>query len=375
MQLVITGMTNRVLIPVLAALALCLPGMAQAERLKDLVTVQGVRENALIGYGLVVGLDGSGDQTTQAPFTSQSFANMLKEFGVNLPPNASIQLKNTAAVVVTASLPPFVRPGQTIDVTVSSIGNARSLRGGTLLMTPLKGADGQIYSIAQGNVVVSGAGASAGGSKVQVNHLSVGRIANGATVERAVQAAVGQDGYVQLDAGTADFGTVDRIVAAINRRFGSGMAAAADARMIMVRAPATPNERVSFIAQLESIEVQPVAAAAKVVINARTGSVVMNQVVQVAACAVAHGNLSVVISSEPVVSQPAPFSQGQTVVAQRSQIELKQGGGSLMEIKPAANLSDVVKAINALGANPQDLIAILQAMKAANALRAELEII
>ncbi|WP_428853283.1 flagellar basal body P-ring protein FlgI [Imbroritus primus] len=368
-------MTNRVLIPVLAALALCLPGMAQAERLKDLVTVQGVRENALIGYGLVVGLDGSGDQTTQAPFTSQSFANMLKEFGVNLPPNASIQLKNTAAVVVTASLPPFVRPGQTIDVTVSSIGNARSLRGGTLLMTPLKGADGQIYSIAQGNVVVSGAGASAGGSKVQVNHLSVGRIANGATVERAVQAAVGQDGYVQLDAGTADFGTVDRIVAAINRRFGSGMAAAADARMIMVRAPATPNERVSFIAQLESIEVQPVAAAAKVVINARTGSVVMNQVVQVAACAVAHGNLSVVISSEPVVSQPAPFSQGQTVVAQRSQIELKQGGGSLMEIKPAANLSDVVKAINALGANPQDLIAILQAMKAANALRAELEII
>lgn len=375
MQLVMTGMTNHVLIPVLAALALCLPGMAQAERLKDLVTVQGVRENALIGYGLVVGLDGSGDQTTQAPFTSQSFANMLKEFGVNLPPNASIQLKNTAAVVVTASLPPFVRPGQTIDVTVSSIGNARSLRGGTLLMTPLKGADGQIYSIAQGNVVVSGAGASAGGSKVQVNHLSVGRIANGATVERAVQAAVGQDGYVQLDAGTADFGTVDRIVTAINRRFGSGMAAAADARMIMVRAPATPNERVSFIAQLESIEVQPVAAAAKVVINARTGSVVMNQVVQVAACAVAHGNLSVVISSEPVVSQPAPFSQGQTVVAQRSQIELKQGGGSLMEVKPAANLSDVVKAINALGANPQDLIAILQAMKAANALRAELEII
>lgn len=375
MQLVMKGMTKRLLTLLLAAMALWLPGMAQAERLKDLVTVQGVRENALIGYGLVVGLDGSGDQTTQAPFTSQSFANMLKEFGVNLPPNASIQLKNTAAVVVTASLPPFVRPGQTIDVTVSSIGNARSLRGGTLLMTPLKGADGQIYSIAQGNVVVSGAGASAGGSKVQVNHLSVGRIANGATVERAVQAAVGQDGYVQLDAGTADFGTVDRIVAAINRRFGSGMAAAADARMIMVRAPATPNERVSFIAQLESIEVQPVAAAAKVVINARTGSVVMNQVVKVAACAVAHGNLSVVISSEPVVSQPAPFSQGQTVVGQRSQIELRQGGGSLMEVKSAANLSDVVKAINALGANPQDLIAILQAMKAANALRAELEII
>lgn len=374
MQLVMKGVT-KCLLTMLAAMALWLPGIVQAERLKDLVTVQGVRENALIGYGLVVGLDGSGDQTTQAPFTSQSFANMLKEFGVNLPPNASIQLKNTAAVVVTASLPPFVRPGQTIDVTVSSIGNARSLRGGTLLMTPLKGADGQIYSIAQGNVVVSGAGASAGGSKVQVNHLSVGRIANGATVERAVQASVGQDGYVQLDAGTADFGTVDRIVAAINRRFGSGMAAAADARMIMVRAPATPNERVSFIAQLESIEVQPVAAAAKVVINARTGSVVMNQVVKVEACAVAHGNLSVVISSEPVVSQPAPFSQGQTVVGQRSQIELRQGGGSLMEVKPAANLSDVVKAINALGANPQDLIAILQAMKAANALRAELEII
>lgn len=352
-----------------------LPGIASAERLKDLVNVQGVRDNALIGYGLVVGLDGTGDQTTQAPFTSQSFSNMLKEFGVNLPANASIQLKNTAAVVVTATLPPFVQPGQTIDVTVSSIGNARSLRGGTLLMTPLKGADGQIYSIAQGNVVVGGAGASAGGSKVQVNHLGVGRIANGATVERAVVAAVGQDGHIQLDAGTADFGTVDRIVTAINQRFGGDMAVAADARTILVRAPNSANERVRFIAQLESIDVQPVAAAAKVVINARTGSVVMNQVVKVDACAVAHGNLSVVISSEPVVSQPAPFSQGQTVVGQRSQIELRQSGGSLMEVKAAANLSDVVKAINALGANPQDLIAILQAMKAANALRAELEII
>jgi flagellar P-ring protein precursor FlgI len=366
---------SRFAVMLCAAIMVSWSGTVVAERLKDLVTVQGVRDNALIGYGLVVGLDGTGDQTTQAPFTSQSFGNMLKEFGVNLPPNASIQLKNTAAVVVTASLPPFVQPGQTIDITVSSIGNARSLRGGTLLMTPLKGADGQIYGIAQGNVVVSGAGASAGGSKVQVNHLSAGRIANGATVERAVLASLGQESHIQLDAGTADFGTVDQIVSAINQRFGMGTASAEDARMILVKAPDTANERVRFIAQLESLEVQPVAAAAKVVINARTGSVVMNQVVRVEACAVAHGNLSVVINSEPVVSQPGPFSQGQTVVSQRSQIELRQGGGSLMEVKQAANLSDVVKAINALGANPQDLIAILQAMKAANALRAELEII
>ncbi|MGF2509028.1 flagellar basal body P-ring protein FlgI, partial [Ralstonia pseudosolanacearum] len=222
-----------------ALLALgALAGTAHADRIKDLTTIAGVRENALIGYGLVVGLDGSGDQTTQTPFTIQSFNNMLSQFGINVPSGSSIQLKNTAAVVVTASLPAFVRPGQTIDVTVSSIGNAKSLRGGTLLLTPLKGVDGQLYALAQGNVVIGGAGASANGSKVQINQLGAGRIANGATVERTVQATVGEAGSIQLDTGTTDFGTVQNIVNAINKQFGADTAEAADGRTVNVRAPA-----------------------------------------------------------------------------------------------------------------------------------------
>ncbi|MDO3557850.1 flagellar basal body P-ring protein FlgI [Ralstonia pseudosolanacearum] len=361
-----------------ALLALgALAGTAHADRIKDLTTIAGVRENALIGYGLVVGLDGSGDQTTQTPFTIQSFNNMLSQFGINVPSGSSIQLKNTAAVVVTASLPAFVRPGQTIDVTVSSIGNAKSLRGGTLLLTPLKGVDGQLYALAQGNVVIGGAGASANGSKVQINQLGAGRIANGATVERTVPATVGEAGSIQLDTGTTDFGTVQNIVNAINKQFGADTAEAADGRTVNVRAPAPAlaADRVGFVAKLQNIEVTPAQAAARVVVNARTGSVVMNQQVKLEPCAVAHGNLSVTISTEPVVSQPAPFSQGQTVAGARSNIEVKQQGGSLINVKGGTNLADVVKAINAIGANPQDLISILQAMKAANALRADLEII
>ncbi|NWK46690.1 flagellar basal body P-ring protein FlgI [Ralstonia pickettii] len=359
----------------LSAISAVVPTTAHADRIKDLTTVAGVRDNALIGYGLVVGLDGSGDQTTQTPFTVQSFNNMLTQFGINVPAGASIQLKNTAAVVVTATLPAFVRPGQTIDVTVSSIGNAKSLRGGTLLLTPLKGVDGQLYALAQGNVVIGGAGASANGSKVQINQLGAGRIANGATVERAVQATVGEAGSIQLDTGTTDFGTVQNIVTAINKQFGTDTAQAADGRTINVRAPALASDRVGFLAKLQNIDVTPALAAARVVVNARTGSVVMNQLVKLEPCAVAHGSLSVTISTEPVVSQPAPFSQGQTVAGARSNIEVKQQGGSLINVKGGTNLADVVKAINAIGANPQDLISILQAMKAANALRADLEII
>ncbi|MBI2307808.1 MAG: flagellar basal body P-ring protein FlgI [Rhodocyclales bacterium] len=349
---------------------------AYAERIKDLASIQGVRQNQLIGYGLVVGLDGSGDQTTQTPFTTQATLNMLSQLGANLPLDkaSTIQLKNVAAVVITASLPAFARPGQTIDITVSSIGNAKSLRGGTLLMTPLKGADGQIYAMAQGNILVGGAGASSGGNKAQVNHLSAGRIAAGATVERAVPTAVGQGPYVSYELNQTDFGTAKRMVEVINREMGP-VAEALDGRQVRVLAPDAPDARVSFIGRIENLEVRPMQTVAKVIVNPRTGSVVMNQAVTIDNCAVAHGNLSVTVSSDPSVSQPAPFSAGQTVVTNQTDIQIKQDAGALMNVKAGANLADVVKALNALGANPQDLLAILQAMKAAGALRAELEII
>ena len=364
---------KRILSFLLLAL-LAIPAV-QAERIKDLASISGVRNNQLVGYGLVVGLDGSGDQTTQTPFTVQSVINMLGNMGVTLPPGQNLQLKNVAAVMVTASLPPFARPGQAMDVTVSSMGNAKSLRGGTLVMTPLKGADGQIYGIAQGNVVVGGAGASAGGSSVTINHLSVGRIAGGATVERAVPSAVGEGDFVHLETHTTDFGTTQRMVDAINANVGQGTAVAVDARRIQLRAPTDPSQRVAFMSRVENLDVTPAQQAAKVIVNSRTGSVVMNQAVTLDTCAVAHGNLSVTVSSDPVISQPAPLSGGQTAVAERNQIDIKQEGGALMNVKKGANLAEVVKALNALGANPQDLIIILQAMKAAGALRAELEVI
>ena len=347
----------------------------RAERIKDLASVQGVRMNQLIGYGLVVGLDGSGDQTTQTPFTVQSITSMLGQLGVNLPPGTSLQLKNVAAVIITAQLPPFSQPGQTIDVTVSSMGNAKSLRGGTLLLSPLKGADGQIYAMAQGNVLVGGVGAStAGGSRVQINHLSVGRISAGATIERAVATQLGQDGYIYLGLNTTDFSTTRRVVDGINRKFGDGIASAIDARMIQVAAPAERDRRVEFVALVEELDVTPAESPAKVIINARTGSVIMNNRVTIDTCAISHGNLSVVITSEPVISQPGPFSSGQTVQANREQIEIRQDKGGLTMVR-GANLADVVKALNSIGATPQDLLAILQSMKAAGALRADLEII
>ena len=348
---------------------------SQAERLKDLASIQGVRDNPLIGYGLMVGLDGSGDQTQQTPFTTQSLNNMLGQLGVTVPPGTNMQLKNVAAVMVTAVLPPFVRPGQNIDITVSSMGNAKSLRGGTLLMTPLKGADGQVYALAQGNMVIGGAGASAGGSQVKINQLLSGRIPAGAIVERAVESPLGGDGTLLLEMSTTDFGTVQKAVDAINRNLGPGTATALDARVIQVMAPARPEERVSFLARIQNIDVAPEQAIAKVVINARTGSVVMNQAVRIQDCAVAHGNLTVVINTEPVISQPGPLSGGATVVAQRSQIEINQAGSALQVVRGGASLADVIKGLNSLGANPQDLVSILQAMKAAGALRAELEII
>ncbi len=347
----------------------------QAERLKEIATLQGVRSNQLIGYGLVVGLDGTGDQTTQAPFTAQSLSAMLSQLGVQLPPGVTPQLRNAAAVMLTAQLPAFAQPGQTIDVTVSSIGNAKSRRGGTLLLTPLRGADGQVYGMAQGSVVVGGAGASAAGSKVQINHLSAGRIPNGASVERAVPSGALTGDVAQLELMQTDFTTARRVVEALNKRFGAGRAVALDARAIRVQMPESPAARVAFLGEMEEVEVTLPKAVAKVIVNARTGSVVLNQNVTLEECAVAHGNLSVSISTTPLVSQPGPFSQGSTVAAEKSDISIRQDGGNLMLLQGAAKLADVVKALNTLGATAQDLIAILQAMKASGSLKAELEII
>jgi flagellar P-ring protein precursor FlgI len=387
---VVTAMTTSIMRTVrLALLILGLPvmlavaGTAHAERLKDLVQIQGVRDNPLIGYGLVVGLDGTGDQTTQTPFTTQTLTNMLANLGISLNNGqangggaSNMQLKNVAAVMVTAVLPPFARPGEAIDITVSSLGNAKSLRGGTLLLTPLKGADGQVYALAQGNVAIGGAGASANGSKVQVNQLAAGRIASGAIIERSVPTQVAQaGGTMQMELNEMDYDTTQRIVAAVNNAFGPGTALPLDGRTIQVHAPADPGQQVAFMAQLENIDVHPAQAAAKVILNARTGSIVMNQMVTLQSCAVAHGNLSVVINTQTAVSQPGAFSNGTTVATQQSQIQLKQENGALKLVTAGANLAEVVKALNALGATPADLMSILQAMKAAGALRADLEII
>lgn len=347
---------------------------AHAERLKDITSIQGVRSNQLIGYGLVVGLDGTGDQTTQTPFTVQSILSMMQQMGVNLPPGTNLQLKNVASVIITSSLPAFAQPGQTLDITVSSMGNAKSLRGGTLLMTPLKGADGQIYAIAQGNLVVGGVGASANGSQTQINHLSVGRISDGATVERSLPSPISQTDAVNLELRESDFSTASLVVDAINRKFGQNTAFAQDGRVIRVQPP-NNTSRVGFLAALESIDISPAAGSAKIILNARTGSVVMNKAVTLDSCAVSHGNLSVVIDTTPVISQPGPFSNGQTISTAVSRIDINKEPGKVLKLNNGANLSDVVKALNAIGATPQDLLAILQAMKAAGSLRAELEII
>ncbi len=359
----------------LICLALLLSAPCNAERLKDLASIQGVRQNQLIGYGLVVGLDGSGDQTTQTPFTVQSVISMLQQAGISLPIGTSLQLKNVAAVVVTTSLPAFAQSGQTLDITVSSMGNAKSLRGGTLLMTPLKGADNQIYAMAQGSVLVGGVGAASAGSKVQVNHLSVGRISSGATVERTVTSVLGQNNEIHLELNDTDFSTASRVVNAINQQYGTDTAAALDGRVIRVRTPPGSDQRVAFLGGLENISVSPAQAAARVIMNARTGSVVMNQAVTLDKCAVSHGNLTIVINTDTTVSQPAALFGGQTVAVQNSQLDIKKDAGQVLMLKEGASLSEVVKALNAIGATPQDLLAILQAMKAAGSLHAELEII
>lgn len=359
-----------------ALLALCSAMPAQALRIKEVAAVQGVRSNQLTGYGLVVGLDGTGDQTTQMPYTTQAMQNYLQQMGISLPAGASqLQLKNVAAVIVTAQLPAFAQPGQTIDVNVSSMGNAKSLKGGTLMVTPLRGADGEIYALAQGNLVIAGAGAAQGGSRVQVNHLSAGRIPQGAQVERSVPTPLHEGNTITLGLNASDFQTARSVAQAINNRMGAGRATALDGRTVQVQAPLDPGARVNFLADLEELPIESSSPSAKVVINARTGSVVLNQAVTLGPCAIAHGNLSISINSTPVVSQPNPLSQGQTVVTEKSDIKITQEPGILINIPGSPQLSDVVRSLNQLGATPQDLLAILQAIKAAGALNAELEVI
>ena len=350
--------------------------VVQADRIRDLTSVQGVRQNSLIGYGLVVGLDGTGDQTTQTPFTTQTLNNMLSQLGITVPAGTNMQLKNVAAVMVTASLPPFGRQGQTIDVVVSSMGNAKSLRGGTLLMTPLKGVDSQVYALAQGNILVGGAGASAGGSSVQVNQLNGGRITNGAVIERELPSQFGVGNTLNLQLNDEDFTMAQQIADTINRVRGYGSAMALDARTVQVRVPSGNSSQVRFLADIQNMSVNVTPQDAKVIINSRTGSVVMNREVTLDSCAVAQGNLSVTVNRQANVSQPdTPFGGGQTVVTPQTQIALRQSGGSLQSVRSSASLNNVVRALNALGATPMDLMSILQSMQSAGCLRAKLEII
>jgi flagellar P-ring protein precursor FlgI len=358
------------------ALCLCAVAPARAERIKDLAQVGGVRGNALVGYGLVVGLDNSGDRTSQAQFTVQSLKNMLGELGVNLPANVNPQLKNVAAVAIHAELPPFAKPGQAIDVTVSSIGNAASLRGGSLLMAPLKGADGQVYAIAQGDLVVGGFGAQGkDGSKVSVNVPSVGRIPNGATVERALPDALGNGGEITLNLHQNDFTTAARMVAALDDALGAGAARAVDGVTVAVRAPADPDARIGLLARIENIEVAPGVAPARVVVNARTGTIVIGSQVRVMPAAIAHGSLTVTISENARISQPGAFGDGQTVVVPQSTITAGSEGGRMFKFEGGTTLDQIVRAVNEVGAAPGDLIAILEALKQAGALTAELEVI
>jgi flagellar P-ring protein precursor FlgI len=361
------------IVPLLALMA----GTAQADRIKDLAHVQGVRTNQLIGYGLVVGLDGTGDQTSQAPFTVQSLKNMLAQLGVTVPSNVNPQLKNVAAVSVSAVMPAFVKPGQTIDITVNSLGNAKSLRGGSLLVAPLRGLDGQVYAVAQGNLIVSGFGAEANdGSKISVNIPSSGRIPNGATVERAVASDFGQGDSIILNLNEADFTTASRLVLSVNKSIGEGSASIIDGGSIRVRAPADVTQRVAFLSAVENLDVDPGSAAARVIINSRTGTVVISSNVRVSPAAVSHGSLTVTIKEDLSVSQPAPFArQGQTAVVSNSTIKVDEGSRSMFLFKPGVELEQIVRAVNDVGAAPGDLVAILEALREAGALRAELIVI
>ena len=357
--------------------ACTLPTAVQAERIKDIASIAGVRDNYLVGYGLVVGLDGSGDQTSQTPFTTQSFKNMLRQYGIVLPEGVSPQLKNVAAVALHADLPPFSKPGQKIDITVSSLGNSKSLRGGSLLMAPMKGADGQVYAVAQGNLIVGGFGISGSdGSKVTVNVPSVGRIPSGATIEREVPNPFTNMDKVVLNLNRGDFTTANRVVLAINNVLGPDSAQALDSVSIQVLTPPTTSQKVEFVSFLENLTVKPDSAPARIIVNSRTGTIVITDDVRVKRAAVAHGNLVVSVTADPIVSQPGgTFTEGTTAVVGRDRIDVEQQDVRMFLFRPGISLRELVDAVNRVGAAPGDLVAMLEALKQSGSLTAELIVI
>ncbi len=356
--------------------ALLVTANVQAERIKDVAQIQGVRSNQLVGYGLVVGLPGTGDQTAQTPFTVQSLKSMLSQYGITLPANVNPQVKNIAAVSIHADLPPFAKIGQTIDVTVSSLGNAKSLRGGSLLMTPLKGADGKVYAMAQGNLVVGGLGAQGSdGSSITINIPSVGRIPGGASVEREVRNPFALGDSIVLNLKRPDFTTAKRLTDTINRVLGPDNAFAQDSVSVKIRAPKDISQRVSYMSFIENLEFTPGEAAAKVIVNSRTGTVVIGNHVRVYSAAVSHGNMTVTITNTNQVSQPNVLSGGQTVSTQQSDISVKQDNNHMFLFNTGVTLDQIVRAVNEVGASPGDLVAILESLKQVGALSAELIVI
>lgn len=361
---------------IIASLLLQLSFNASAERIKDIASVAGVRANQLIGYGLVVGLDGTGDQTTQSPFTTQSFNSMLKQFGIAVPEGARMQMKNVAAVMIQAELPAFAKPGQTLDVTVSSISNAKSLRGGSLLVAPLKGLDGKVYAVAQGNLVVGGFGAQgADGSSIKVNIPSAGRIPSGAMVERAVETNFAGGEPIVFNLNRADFTTANQLAKSINNLLGPDVARPLDSVSIMVDSPQNPAQRVDFIAMLENLDVTLGEETAKVIINSRTGTIVVGKNVRVSPVAVTHGSLTVTVAESLTVSQPNALGEGQTVVVPSSKVQASEKTNPMFKFSPGASLDDIVRSVNNVGASPSDLMAILEALKQSGALKAELVVI
>jgi len=358
----------------LAAVAMLVASPAGAERIKDLGHFQGLRANQLTGYGIVVGLAGTGDDNLE--YTTQGMHSVASRFGMQLPAGVNPALKNAAAVIITAELPAFAKPGERLDITVAAMGKAKSLRGGTLLMTPLQGADGQIYAMAQGNLAVGGLGVDAAdGSKVTVNVPTAGRIPGGATVERAVDAGFANAPELRFNLAEADLTTVGRVADAINRSLGAGRARAIDAVTVAISAPEGAELRTALMGRIEDLLVDPADAPAKVIVNARTGTVVINGAVRIAPAAVAHGKLTVKVNENLKVSQPEPFSGGQTAVVPKSKIDVDEERNPMFKFGPGASLADIVKAVNAIGASPADLVAILEALKEAGAMKAELVVL
>lgn len=369
----------RLFIVVLAVFSLLLSSHTAAQRIKDLASIQGVRSNQLVGYGLVVGLPGTGEQS---PFTEQSFRTMLRNFGISLDANTKPKIKNVAAVAVHAELPAFAKPGQTIDITVSSVGEASSLQGGTLLQTFLRGVDGEVYAVAQGSLVVSGFGAQGGdGSRIVVNTPTVGRIPNGAMVERSVPSGFANGDTLTLNLHYPDFSTAKALADTINQRLGAQpengyiIAKPIDAASVRVTAPRDVGQRVGFLATLENFEFTPADAPARVVINSRTGTIVIGSDVRLLPAAITHGGLTVTISENQQVAQPNAFADGETVVTTQSIVDVDLADSRMFKFEPGVTLDQLVRAVNEVGAAPGDLMAILEALRQAGALRGELVII